>query len=71
MVKCPECKKIIIATDDKGTRKLRSRILLFEEGQTIAICPQCKTRVIVPVFLEEKAKKPISHIILQKKLANK
>ncbi len=65
MVNCPVCKKTIIVQDDNGIRKLRSRVLLFEENKTIAICPQCKTRMEVPVILEEKATKTkISHIIL-------
>ena len=66
---CPKCNKIIIAIDENGTKKLRSRILLFEKDKTIAVCPQCKTKIIVPIILDDKTTKTkINHVIFPNKL---
>jgi hypothetical protein len=64
MVKCPECGRIILDTSD-GSRKLRARVLLFEDDGTIAVCPQCKAGVKVPVSLNgaQTTPNPIKHVI--------
>lgn len=65
MVHCPTCDRIILDTSD-GKRKLRARVLLFEDDGTIAVCPQCKMGVRVPVTLDgaQTAPSPLRHVIL-------
>lgn len=50
-VNCPVCGYGIIAGTN-GKRKLRTRVLIFNEnGNTMGICPKCKTNLKVPVAL--------------------
>lgn len=67
MVECPKCEKILMDTNTDGTRRLRTKILLFEATGAIAVCPQCKERVPVPVTLTgETERTPLKHVILTK-----
>ena len=47
-MKCPICKKSIISTEGRK-QKLRSRIVIFDNGKTIAKCLNCKSDVEIPV----------------------
>ena len=48
-VKCPSCGYSFI-TKVNGKCKLRTRVLIFvENGNTMGICPKCKTNLKVPV----------------------
>lgn len=47
-MKCPICKKAIISTEGKK-QKLRSRIVIFDNGKTTAKCLNCKSDVEIPV----------------------
>lgn len=50
-IKCPSCGYDFI-TKTNGKCKLRTRILVFaESGNTMGICPKCKTSLKVPVTL--------------------
>jgi DNA-directed RNA polymerase subunit RPC12/RpoP len=50
-VKCPSCGYSFI-TKVNGKCKLRTRVLIFvENGNTMGICPKCKTNLKVPVTL--------------------
>lgn len=50
-VRCPSCGYSFITTID-GKCKLRTRVLIFvENGNTMGICPKCKTNLKVPVSL--------------------
>ena len=64
---CPKCDRVIIGKNEDGIKKLRTRILLFEDDGTKAICPQCKTQVIVPVELQtddDNSNIGIKHVII-------
>lgn len=48
-VRCPACGYSFITTTN-GKYKLRTRILVFTQtGNTMGICPKCKTNLKVPV----------------------
>jgi ribosomal protein S27E len=65
MMKCPNCGRILIETNSDGTKKLRTRMLLFESDGTKAICPSCKAEVLVPVILMSPATgQGIKHVIM-------
>jgi hypothetical protein len=58
MVKCPECKRIILDSTQDGGYKLRSRMVLFKNGKAVALCPTCKSTVEVPVILGDVGEPP-------------
>ncbi|MDD5772199.1 MAG: hypothetical protein PHX78_01870 [bacterium] len=47
-MKCPVCKKTIICTEGKKL-KLRSRIVIFDNGKATAKCISCKSDVEIPI----------------------
>ena len=50
-VKCPSCGYSFITKVNRKC-KLRTRVLIFvENGNTMGICPKCKTNLKVPVTL--------------------
>lgn len=51
MIHCPKCNRIILDTTADGGYKMRTRMVLFHEGEAKCICPSCKTKVDVPVVL--------------------
>jgi hypothetical protein len=53
-----------MGTDADGTKKLRSRILLFKEDGTYAVCPDCKTPIKVPIRLDSPTDRHPKHVIL-------
>jgi len=53
-LRCPICRKLVFARDN-GVLRLRTRILIFEDGYTIAKCRYCRNDVIVPVFMNEES----------------
>lgn len=65
MIKCPKCNKIILDQADDGTRRLRSKLVLFTENGAVAQCPSCKEKVSVPLTLGtfEMTKEPLFHYI--------
>lgn len=51
---CPVCGYSIVAGVN-GKRKLRTRVLVFNEnGNTMGICPKCKTNLRIPVVFANK-----------------
>jgi hypothetical protein len=53
-IKCPRCGYSFI-TKVNGKSKLRTRVLVFaENGNTMGICPKCKTNLKVPVVLDSR-----------------
>jgi len=50
-IKCPRCGYSFITNVNRKC-KLRTRVLIFvENGNTMGICPKCKTNLKVPVTL--------------------
>ncbi|MEW6087368.1 MAG: hypothetical protein AB1498_03625 [bacterium] len=47
-MKCPICNKTIISNEGRK-QKLRTRIIIFDQGKTIAKCQNCKSEVEIPV----------------------
>lgn len=64
-IKCPKCSRIVLDTNADGSKKLRSRMLLFENGGTVAICPGCKWKVAVPVTLDIPTSRTLKHVIMR------
>lgn len=62
MLQCPKCNRIIMDITENGY-KLRTRMMLFQDGKTLAICPTCKSSVVVPVLLGD-----VSTILPKQKL---
>jgi hypothetical protein len=52
MLNCPSCKRIIVDTTKDGGVKVRSRMILFNGSEAHAICPSCKTKVVVPLSVD-------------------
>jgi hypothetical protein len=51
---CPACGYRFI-TKVNGKHKLRTRVLVFaENGNTMGICPNCRTHLKVPVALKDE-----------------
>lgn len=53
MLYCKKCNRIIMNATKNGGYKIRSRMILFNNGRAEAICPQCKTKNYVPIFLSD------------------
>lgn len=51
MIHCPKCNRIVLDTTADGGYKLRTRMILFIDGEAKSICPSCKTKVNVPLVL--------------------
>lgn len=55
LLHCPKCDRIIISPLKDGGYKVRTRMLLFPTyEQAKAICPTCKERVTIPIYLKEE-----------------
>lgn len=52
MLNCPNCNRIVIDTTNDGGVKVRSRMILFNGTEAHAICPSCKTKVVVPLSVD-------------------
>lgn len=52
MLNCPNCKRIVVDTTQDGGVKVRSRMILFNGDEAHAICPSCKTKVVVPLTVD-------------------
>lgn len=52
MLNCPKCNRIVVDMTKDGGVKVRSRMLLFNGTEAHAICPSCKTKVIVPLSVD-------------------
>lgn len=65
MIQCPKCSKNIVDVAEDGTRRLRSKLILFTEEGAVAQCPSCKERVPVPLTLGslENSKQPLFHYV--------
>ena len=61
-IHCPKCQRILLDENDDGTQKLRTKLLLFHNNNALAMCPQCKTEVPVPVSLQPREPK-LQHVI--------
>jgi phage FluMu protein Com len=71
MIICPACNKILMEANKEGNMRLKSRLVLFEDGGAKAICPQCKAKVSVPLKLDtsntrSSTNNNIKHIIMTK-----
>lgn len=64
-IQCPKCRRIVLDTNEDGTRKLRSRMILFENGGTFALCPGCKSKVPVPISLDIPTSPTLKHVIMR------
>ena len=53
-LKCPYCNNIIIDKNREGYFRLKTRIVLFEIGHTISMCPNCKRFIEIPVILKNE-----------------
>ena len=53
-LRCPICRKLVFARDN-GILRLRTRILIFEDGYTIAKCRYCRNDVMVPVIMNRES----------------
>ena len=51
MLHCSKCNRILMNVTEDGGYKVRSRMILFKDGEATAICPQCKKRNYVPIQL--------------------
>lgn len=51
ILKCSKCGREMIR-DYGGKQKLRTNILIFEDGKCIAKCMKCKANVEVPIILD-------------------
>lgn len=65
MIQCPKCQKNIVDTAEDGTKRLRSKLVLFTDEGAVALCPSCKEQVPVPVTLGsfENTKQPLVHYV--------
>lgn len=66
-ITCNKCGRIVLDTLPDGSKKLRSRMILFEGSGTVALCPSCKNKVAVPVTLtgmEPTPSRVLKHIII-------
>lgn len=63
MLNCPECGRTLMDKTSDGGMRLRTRILLFDDAGTLAVCPSCKTRVNVPVKINKNDRK-LKHVIV-------
>lgn len=61
-IHCPTCDRILLDTAKNGTHKLRTKMVLFDGTKALALCPQCKTEVPVPVRLDAQAP-TLKHVI--------
>jgi len=52
-LRCPTCGKVLLVRRDGEQRVLRTRILIFNNGNCLSKCPACKSEVAVPVKLED------------------
>lgn len=46
------CGEVLVKSSEDGT-KLRSKILIFKEGDTVAVCKGCGKELSVPVSLNK------------------
>jgi hypothetical protein len=52
LLNCPKCSRILIDSTTDGGYKLRTRMVLFNaNGVAEALCPTCKTKVVVPLII--------------------
>jgi hypothetical protein len=58
MIHCPSCNRILMDSTTDGGVKLRSRMVLFHNGEAHALCPTCKTKVAVPLQLGSMPEAP-------------
>lgn len=74
MIICSKCTRVLMDVLDDGTTRIRTRLLLVDEdGDVTAMCPQCKTHHKLPLMLSAKAdaekpktqSKRIKHVILK------
>jgi ribosomal protein S27E len=49
---CTKCGEIVIKSVG-GDTKIRSKVLVFKENQTLAICKGCNVEIPVPVSIDE------------------
>lgn len=52
-VSCPRCERIIMDQQDDGSLRIRTRLVIIpvRKEALIAICPQCKQHVHLPLKL--------------------
>ena len=58
MLNCPNCNRIIVDSTQDGGVKLRSRMVIFTGGTAHALCPSCKTKVEVPLSIDNSKLPP-------------
>lgn len=61
---CTKCGELLVKSMPDGSHKVRSKILVFKEEGTFAVCKGCNTDIKVPITLDtdevvtlEKSKK--------------
>jgi hypothetical protein len=67
ILECAECREGLIKSYPGGKKKLRTNILIFENGECIVKCPRCKADQRIPIKLEgdgRKHGKGDAHILL-------
>lgn len=52
MLNCPNCNRIVVDMTNDGGVKVRSRMILFNGTEAHALCPSCKTKVVVPLSVD-------------------
>jgi ribosomal protein S27E len=65
-LRCTTCGKPLLVGRGGDKRVLRTRIIIFDNGTSLAKCPSCKTEVVVPIklvgeFLNKPAARRTGH----------
>jgi predicted RNA-binding Zn-ribbon protein involved in translation (DUF1610 family) len=65
VIDCPKCGKHIMDTNEDGTKRLRSKVILFRDDGAVAVCPACKAEIPVPLTLNAPGiSTPVKHFII-------
>ena len=66
LLNCPKCNRIIVDSTIEGGVKIRSRMIIIQDGRAQALCPTCKTTVEVPIAIDVSGLPPsnkVKHVI--------
>jgi len=65
---CPNCSNEIIKSYPNGKHKLRTNIVIWENGKAFCKCQQCHSDVEVPVSLDLPSSKKIKYYVLDEEV---
>ena len=63
---CNKCGNQLIKSYPNNKYKLRTNIIIFENGKAICKCQQCHSDVVIPVALELPTNRKMKFYVLEK-----